>query len=81
MYVVKPSSNPNIAESTMAKLKPTDPEVVPWSKRCGACGHSRAHHIGVDGPCNVLMEERNFCKCDRYSAERPAPVVVPPVEI
>ncbi|HVX67593.1 MAG TPA: hypothetical protein VHA11_13360 [Bryobacteraceae bacterium] len=55
-------------------MKPTDPGVVPWSERCGTCGHSRAHHIAIDGPCNMLRGGE-FCRCDHFAPARP--VVVP----
>lgn len=78
MELVK-TGNQNNLENKPAKLKPTDPGVVPWSERCAACGHSRAHHIGIDGPCNVL-ENGDFCKCDRFAPARPAPTALPPAE-
>lgn len=69
--VVKNATNP----------PPVPPaEIASVRDKCAACGHSRAHHISIDGPCKV-HRGREFCDCDHFSPMRPvvvAPVATPP---
>ncbi|MGE5647795.1 MAG: hypothetical protein ACM336_18625 [Acidobacteriota bacterium] len=69
----------NATSETPLKLKPTDPPVVAWSEKCATCEHSRAHHIAIDGPCNV-MRNGDFCRCDRFAPARPSQAAPPAAE-